>query len=64
MKPMWVDFLCDLENAPNKGFVVNQFSKNLNEGLMDVQDAIKGSDLKKALELLEEMREGMCDGKY
>ena len=56
MKPMWVDFLYDLESAPDSEFVVKQFSKNINEDLEDIEDAIKALEIEKALKLLEEMR--------
>ena len=56
MTPMWVDFLCDLENAPDREYVVKQFSKNLNDDLEDIEDTIKELDIKKALRMLEELR--------
>lgn len=56
MKAMWDDFLNDLEGVSNKEYMVNQYSKNLNDDLADIEDAIKGLDIKKALAMLEELR--------
>lgn len=56
MKAMWDDFLCDIESVSDKEHVVNQYSKNLNNDLADIEDAIKGLDIEKALAMLEELR--------
>ena len=56
MKPMWVDFLYDLENTPDKEYVVKGFSENLNDNLEDIEYAIRGMDLNKALKMLQELR--------
>ena len=56
MKAMWDDFLYDLEGASDKEYVVNQYSKNLNDDLVDIEDAIKELEIKKALKMFEELR--------